>query len=139
MNVFADSFDVSTKGNSDTTNITENIQQAIKKSKITEGIALVFISGSTAAISAIEYESGLLKDFPRALEKIAPKDAPYAHSKRWGCDNGSSHVKSTIIGPSLTIPITSGTLDVGKWQQIVLIDFDTRPRQRTVKIKILGS
>ena len=137
MNVFADSFDVNTKGNSDTTNITENIQQAIKKSKITEGIALVFISGSTAAISAIEYEPGLLKDFPRALEKIAPKDAPYAHSKRWGC--GSSHVKSTIIGPSLTVPITSGTLDVGEWQQIVLIDFDTRPRQRTVKIKILGS
>ena len=99
----------------------------------------LFNIGSTGSITTIEYESGLLKDLPAALERIAPKNAEYAHHRTWGDDNGRSHIKSTILGPSLTIPFTDGKLVLGTWQQIVVINHDTQKRERKVAVHIIGN
>lgn len=119
-------------------NITSQVQVAIDKSGLKNGIVTVFVVGSTGAVSTIEFEPGLLKDVPRALEKIAPSDMNYEHHKTWGCDNGSSHVKSTLLGPGITVPFIAGKLTLGTWQQIVAINFDTKSRSREVVIQILG-
>ncbi len=118
--------------------ITANVQEIVNESNLKNGIAVVFIVGSTGGISTIEFEPGLLEDVPKALEKIAPPNTNYEHHKTWGCDNGRSHVKSTIIGPSLTVPFTDGKLTLGTWQQIVAMNFDTRARKRDIIIQILG-
>jgi len=118
--------------------ITARVQKALDKSGLQDGIATVFIIGATGAISTIEFEPGLQKDVPRALERIAPSDIAYEHHKTWGCDNGRSHVKSTLLGPSLTVPFVNGKLTLGTWQQIVAMNFDTKARKREIVIQILG-
>ena len=138
ISVETKTFSLSSNGNTDIIDITADVQDAISTSKITSGIAVVFIAGSTAGISTIEFEPGLVKDIPHALEKIAPKNSDYEHHKTWGCDNGSSHVRSTLVGPSLTIPFNDKKLILGTWQQICLLDFDTRARTREVLVQILG-
>jgi secondary thiamine-phosphate synthase enzyme len=102
------------------------------------GIATVFVSGSTAAVTTLEFEPGLVKDFTRALDRISPKSIAYEHHKTWNDDNGRSHVKAGLLGPSLTVPFSEGRLALGTWQQVVLVEWDTRPRDRTVVIQVFG-
>ncbi len=118
--------------------LTEEIKRFVKESKVNDGAVLVFSVGSTGAITTIEYEPGLKKDFPAIMEKIAPYNYPYEHHKTWSDDNGSSHVKASIVGPSVLIPFKNKELMLGTWQQVVLINFDTRKRRRKVVLQILG-
>lgn len=131
-------FQISTKGHGDTINITNQVVEAVKKSGVKEGIVLVFVAHSTAAITTIEYETGVISDLNRVLESIAPEAADYEHHQRWGDHNGAAHVKSAIMGTDLMVPIENGSMVLGTWQQIVLIDFDERGRERTVQVKVVG-
>ena len=119
-------------------NITEDISTAVKESKISDGIATIFVPGSTAAVTTIEYEPGLLKDFPDMLERIAPKNMEYEHENMWHDGNGHSHVRASLVGPSLTVPFTNKQLTLGTWQQIVLVELDTRSRDRSLVVQIIG-
>jgi len=116
--------------------ITDKVQSVVSKSKKDEGAVVVFVAHSTCAITTIEYEPGLRKDMPSILDKIAPKSADYEHNKTWGDGNGYSHIRASLIGPSLTVPFEHSELCLGRWQQIVLMELDTRPRERTVLVKI---
>ena len=118
--------------------ITQDVQDSISKSGLKTGIVIVFNTGSTGAISTIEYEPGLKKDIPVALERIAPSSVEYEHHKTWGDDNGRGHVRATILGPSLVVPFVDGKLTLGTWQQIVVINLDTRDRKREIVIQIMG-
>lgn len=122
----------------DIADITREVQRAVLESKLKNGIVTVFIPGSTGAVSTMEYEPGLLKDIPRALEVIAPSNIDYEHHKTWHDDNGKSHVRSTFIGSSLVVPFIDGKLTLGTWQQIVVMNLDTSPRRREVVIQIMG-
>jgi len=130
---------VETKGNCDIVNITEQVSKAIGQSDITNGTVTLFNVGSTAGITTTEYEPGLVNyDIAAAFEKIAPERARYEHEETWHDDNGHSHVRATLLGPSLSVPVVDGQLLLGTWQQIILVDFDTRPRTRTVICQIIG-
>lgn len=118
--------------------ITEQVAAAVLDSTVGSGVVTVFVVGSTAAITTIEFEPGLMLDLPAALERLAPKGAGYEHERRWHDDNGHSHVRASIIGPSLSVPITEGKLTLGTWQQIVLIELDTRARTREVVVQIVS-
>lgn len=130
-------FKVSTKGFNDIIEITENVLQIIKKSQVKEGVCLISCPGSTVGITTIEYEPELLKDFKEFLEKIIPSNKDYYHDNVWGEKNGFSHIRSSLIKPFLAVPIEDGKLVLGTWQQIVLIDFDNRPREREIIVKII--
>jgi len=127
-----------TQGFCDIIDITAKVQAEIQKEKIRDGLATVFVSGSTAGLTTIEYESGLVKDLKEVLEKLIPSNQKYHHDDRWGDDNGFSHLRASLFGPSLQIPIEGGRLMLGTWQQVVLIDFDNRPRTREVLIQLMG-
>ncbi len=127
-----------TRGENDFINITDTIEGIIRESGITNGIVNIFVPGSTAAVTTFEYEPGLKTDIAQALARIAPDDIEYEHHKRWGDDNGRSHVKAAIVGPSLTIPIENGRLLCGTWQQIVFLELDTRPRRRRLIVTVMG-
>ena len=131
-------FSVSTKGDTDIIDITQEVAKAIAKSKIKSGIACVFVVGSTAAISTLEYEPNLIKDIKRALEKIAPEHGHYDHHETWGDDNGSAHVRACLMKPGITVPFENKKLLLGAWQQIALLDFDTRPREREIVVQVIG-
>ncbi|MCD6590643.1 MAG: YjbQ family protein [Candidatus Aenigmarchaeota archaeon] len=131
-------FDVATEGRTDIINITRIIDEMVKSSKIKSGLVNVFVAGSTAGVTTIEYEPNLIKDVKNVLERIAPENADYEHHKTWGDDNGSSHVRSTLIKPSMVIPFKDKNLLLGTWQQVVLIDFDTKPRKREIVLTIIG-
>lgn len=133
------SIQLSTKGNTDLVDITGDVEALLGKSRVRDGIITLFVVGSTAALSTIEYEPGLVKDIDIALEKVAPKGADYEHHKTWGDDNGNSHVRATLMGPSLVVPFEDGKMPLGTWQQIVFIDFDTRPRTRQIVAQIMGA
>ena len=130
-------FQVTTKGYTDIVDITQQVSSIVASLGIKEAQILVFIPGSTAAITTIEYEPGLLNDLPAALERIAPTDIYYKHDETWGDGNGMAHVRSSLIGCSITVPLCNGALMLGTWQQIVLIDFDTRARNRNVIVQVL--
>lgn len=138
MSVVTKTFSVKTRGNSDIVDVTGDVADAVANSSIKSGIAVVFVAGATAAISTVEYEPGLKKDIPHALDLIAPRDGDYEHHKTWGCDNGSSHVRSTLVGASFTVPFCDNKLILGTWQQICLLDFDTQPRNRDIIVQIMG-
>ncbi len=121
----------------DMADITDEVRRFVRESGMKEGAVLVFNVGSTGAITTIEFEPGLRKDFPRIMDRIAPYGEHYEHHKTWGDDNGSSHVKASIVGPSIIVPFKDGELLLGTWQQIVVINFDTRPRRRKVVLQIL--
>jgi len=129
---------IKTKGESQMVNITEDIARVVQESKISDGIATIFVPGSTAAITTIEYEPGLLQDFPSMLERIAPKNIDYEHEKAWHDGNGHSHVRASLVGPSLTVPFTNKQLTLGTWQQIVLVELDIRSRERSLVVQIIG-
>ena len=126
------SFDVRTEGNSDIIDLNDRLREAIRKFR-GDGLLHVFIAGSTAAITTLEFEPGLVKhDLPAIFQKLIPDDATYQHEQTWNDDNGHSHIRSALLGPGLTVPFSNGNLLTGEWQQVVLIDFDTRPRKRTI-------
>ena len=130
--------DVETTGQGDIRDISASVRQAVSDSGFSVGIATVAVVGSTAGITTIEYEPGAVADFNCLLEQLAPRDGVYQHHERWGDDNGSSHARAALIGPSLTVPFTHSTLQLGTWQQIVLVECDTRPRRRQVIVQIIG-
>ena len=136
MTIITKNFQISTKGYTDIIDITKHISSIVASENITNGFVLIFINGSTAGITTIEYEPGLLEDLPAAFERIAPSDIYYKHDETWGDGNGAAHVRSALLGCSQTIPIGNGALLLGTWQQIVLIDFDNRPRNRKVIVQM---
>ena len=127
-----------TDGNCDILDITPKVEESIRKSGIANGLVNVFCPGSTGGITTIEYEPGLRRDIPELMEKLVPSNRPYEHDKTWGDDNGFSHLRSALIGPSLTAPVVSGKLHHGTWQQIVFLDFDNRARDRELIITVMG-
>jgi secondary thiamine-phosphate synthase enzyme len=129
---------VSTKGFTDIRDLTPQIRAALHATKMKNGTATVFVSGSTAGITTIEYEPGLLKDLPAAFERLAPMNANYAHDHTWHDGNGHAHVRAALLGPSLVAPFAEGELLLGTWQQIVLVDFDNRPRRREIVVQFSG-
>ena len=127
-----------TKGHCDIIDITPQIKQQVAETGINNGTATLFVAGSTAGISTIEFESGLLSDFQGMWERTIPKNIPYNHDRRWGDGNGYSHVRASVLGASLVIPFNDKELALGTWQQIVLVDFDNRPRSRQIILQIMG-
>ena len=138
MTVITKNIQIKSKSENDIIDITDQVSKIVKESKIENGAVIVFVVGSTAAITTIEYEPGLQKDFPEMLSRLAPKEIEYAHDNTWHDGNGHSHVRASLIGPSLAIPIIEGRLTLGTWQQIVLVEMDTRPRERKIIIQVLG-
>jgi secondary thiamine-phosphate synthase enzyme len=138
MNVITKTTRIKTRGENDMIDITGQTSKAVEESKLKDGIVTVFVSGSTAAITTIEYEPGLTQDFSRMLSRIAPIDIEYEHDNTWHDGNGHSHVRASLIGPSLTIPFKEGDLILGTWQQIVLLETDTRHRERKIILQIIG-
>ena len=138
MTVITRNIRIKSSRENDIVDITEQTSKAVKDTKIENGIVTVFISGSTAAITTIEYEPGLKTDFPKMLSRVAPKDIEYEHDKTWHDGNGHSHVRASLVGPSLTIPFREGQLMLGTWQQIVLIEMDAKPRERMVILQMMG-
>ncbi len=129
---------LTTKGETDIVDITEPVEEAVRSSGVREGQALVFAAGSTVGITAVEYESGVLRDLREAFEKLAPRRGRYHHEDAWHDGNGYAHVRSGLLGQSRVFPVRSGKLVRGTWQQIVLVDFDNRPRRRAVTVQVLG-
>ncbi len=138
MAVHTRKFNVPTHNDTDIIDITPEVQEEISATGLEAGIALVFVPGSTAAISTIEYESGVVNDLYDAVDRIAPRDIRYAHNARWHDGNGHSHVRSALMGPSFAVPFAQGQLILGTWQQIVLLDFDVRPRKREIIVQVMG-
>lgn len=132
-------FDVQTQGDTQVLNLTDEVSRCVTRTPVRCGIATVFVVGSTAGITTTEFEPGLVDhDLKAVFEKIAPENGAYAHEQTWNDDNGHAHVRASLLGPSITVPIVDGRLVLGTWQQIVLIDFDTRPRTRTIIVQIIG-
>ena len=130
---------IKTKGNCDVVNITEQVSEAVAQSDMKEGTVTVFNVGSTAGITTTEYEPGLVNyDIKAAFEKIAPENARYEHEETWHDDNGHAHIRASLLGPSMNVPVIDGRLTLGTWQQIILVDFDTRPRTRTIICQMVG-
>ena len=127
---------VDTTGETDVIDLTPRVREKVTDSGIQNGAVSLFIPGSTAALTTIEFESGVINDLKKAIEKIAPKEIYYEHNERWGDGNGYSHVRAALLGPSLHIPIVDGNMTLGTWQQIVLLDFDNRPRKRRIILQL---
>ena len=136
--VVTDFVEISTKGNSDIVDITQDVASCLRESGLKEGQVTVFASGSTAGVTSIEYEPGLLKDIPEALDRLAPHGIRYHHDDTWGDGNGHAHVRAALIGASFSVPFTDGHMLLGTWQQIVVIDCDNRSRQRRIAVQIIG-
>ncbi len=132
------SFSIRTEKDISIKDITPQVEKAVKESGIKSGVAVIFVPGSTASVSTMEYEPGLLKDIPKVLQKIAPLNHDWEHHKTWHDDNGASHILANLIGPSLAVPFENKTLLLGTWQQIVLMDFDRAARERRVLVQIIG-
>jgi len=141
MNLVTKFFEINleTKGEGDIIDITKKIEEKVEESKVKNGLVNVFVPGSTGAVTTIEYEPGLLKDLPAALERIAPSNVYYAHEEMWHDGNGRSHVRASIIGPSLTVPLKDGRLILGTWQQVVFVELDIRPRRRKLIVTVIGA
>ena len=138
MTVINKTIRISTRGDCDMIDITAEVADEIKNSNINNGIATIFISGSTAGITTIEYEDGLISDFKDMWDRNAPFNIPYQHDLRWGDGNGHSHVRASLQGPSLVVPFVNKKMTLGTWQQIIVVDFDNRPRAREVILQLLG-
>jgi secondary thiamine-phosphate synthase enzyme len=138
MKIHTSELDLSSKGNGDVIDITGRVIIEIEKVGIKNGLVTVFVPGATAGVTTIEFEEGLVRDLKAAWDELVPRDRTYAHNLRWGDGNGHSHVRATMLGPSLSVPIASGQLILGTWQQIILVDFDNRPRNRRFICQIMG-
>jgi secondary thiamine-phosphate synthase enzyme len=138
MTIITKTIQVKSRGENDMVDMTKQASRLLTESKLEEGLVTVFVSGSTAAISTIEYEPGLINDFPDMLSRVVPNDIEYKHNETWHDGNGHSHIRASLIGPSLTIPLKDGRLMLGMWQQIVLFEMDTRQRTREIIVQIMG-
>ena len=138
MPVAAKKIKINTKGNTDIIDITSKVQDSLSDAKIKNGILTVFVQGSTGGLTTVEYEPGLVQDLEAFFEKIAPKSGHYEHNVRWHDGNGYSHVRASLLGPSLAVPFIDKKLQLGQWQQIIFIDFDNRPRSREILVQIIG-
>lgn len=138
MIVATKSLRIGSMGENDVIDLTQEVRKAVKEAGLTNGVLTLFVPGSTGAITTMEYEPGLVKDFPDALERVAPKGRAYEHQKTWNDNNGHSHVKASLVGPSLTVPIVGGALTLGAWQQIVFVELDIRPRTREIVLQMVG-
>lgn len=118
--------------------ITARVEQALEKSKLADGMVLIFVVGSTGALSTIEFEPGLQQDFPELMQQMIPAEKEYRHNRTWGDGNGHSHLRATLLGPALTVPVVDGRLVLGTWQQIVFLEFDNRPRERRLMLQFIG-
>ena len=130
--------EMSTTAGTDILDLTAQVQELVGGSGIAQGLVHLFIPGSTGALTTIEYESGVVNDLRSAIERLFPQDIPYEHDRRWGDGNGYAHVRAAFLKPDLTIPLENGKLSLGTWQQIVLLDFDNRPRRRRIRGQIMG-
>jgi secondary thiamine-phosphate synthase enzyme len=138
MTVITKTIEIKSKGENDMVDITDQTLKAILESKLENGIVTIFVSGSTAAVTTIEYEPGLRTDFPMMLNRIIPRDIEYKHDETWHDGNGHSHVRASLVGPSLTVPFKDRNLILGTWQQIVVCELDIRSRQRRIILQIIG-
>jgi secondary thiamine-phosphate synthase enzyme len=129
---------VHTRGQGDVRDVTREVTAGLAESGLANGVVTVFVVGSTAGVATLEFEPGVVADLDRAYGTFAPRDGDYQHHRRWGDDNGSSHVRAAMQGPSMTVPFVNGSLALGTWQQIVVVEFDTRPRTRQVVIQVVG-
>jgi secondary thiamine-phosphate synthase enzyme len=138
MAVITKSIRFETMGETDVIDITGEVAEAVRDEEISSGTVTVFVPGSTAGVTTIEYEGGAVRDYQEALDRIAPRGVHYHHNARWGDGNGYSHVRAALQGASLTVPFSSGRLLLGTWQQIIVVDFDNRPRSREIVLQIMG-
>ncbi|MBD3373903.1 YjbQ family protein [candidate division KSB1 bacterium] len=138
MQIKTDSITVATNGHGHVLDLTGEATHALDNSGLSEGHALLFVSGSTAALTTIEFEPGLIKDIGTALERLVPESIDYAHDATWGDGNGHSHIRASLLGPSLMIPFAKGRFLLGTWQQLILIDMDNRARNRSIVIQFTG-
>ena len=138
MTIVTTTAEISTESDTDIVDITGLVSQHLAQSGIQHGAMTLFVPGSTGALTTIEYESGVVQDLSDAIDRLAPRDIPYAHDRRWGDGNGYSHVRAALLGPSLHVPVVEGKLSLGTWQQVVLINFDNRARRRRVIIQAMG-
>jgi secondary thiamine-phosphate synthase enzyme len=138
MTVVPGAIAASTRGDGDTIDLTRELAELIEESGLTDGVATLFIGGSTAGITTVEYESGVIEDIKEVLEALAPSGRDWRHHRRWGDHNGHSHIRAALVGPSLSIPFVNGSLTLGTWQQVVLMDFDECPRAREVVVQLIG-
>jgi secondary thiamine-phosphate synthase enzyme len=138
MTVSTKSIEIHSKAENDIIDLTQHASDFVKQSGISKGIITIFVSGSTGSVTTIEFEPGLIKDFPDMLSRIAPKDLDYGHEKMWHDGNGHSHVKASLMGPSLTVPFVDEKLCLGTWQQIVFVELDTKERIRNLVLQIIG-
>ena len=138
MKIIFEEFSIITKGEGDMIDITDDLSKILNKAGMKNGLLTSFNPGSTAALTTIEYEPGLKSDFPSAMDRLIPKDIPYEHDKTWNDGNGHSHVRASMIGPSIIIPFRNGKLTLGTWQQVVLLEMDTRSRSRRLVIQMMG-
>jgi secondary thiamine-phosphate synthase enzyme len=129
---------IRTQGECDLIDITPQVQREVAESAMSSGTVTVFISGSTAGVTTIEYESGVLKDLQDMWSRLVPRNIPYKHDSRWGDGNGYAHVRASLLGPSLVVPFSGKHLQLGTWQQIIVADFDNRPRSREIVLQIMG-
>jgi secondary thiamine-phosphate synthase enzyme len=136
--IVTEHIDFQTAGNAEMTDLTAKVAAVVERSELVAGVVVIFASGATGAVTTIEYEPGLVEDMKDALERIAPRNVEYAHNLRWGDGNGHSHIRASMIGPSLTVPFSDGKLMLGTWQQIVFLDLDNRPRYRRIVVQIMG-
>jgi secondary thiamine-phosphate synthase enzyme len=139
MKTHSTTFHVATRGFTDVHDLTPRVGQCVKQSGVSEGMIVVFVPGSTAGITTIEYEHGAVSDLKGAIERLAPQKMHYDHDARWGDGNGFAHVRAALLGPSLSLPLVDGSPVLGTWQQIVLVDFDNRSRDRAVTVQIIGT
>ncbi len=138
MNIITGSISRRTRGDGDTLDITGDLEALLAKSGLREGMAHLFIGGSTAGLTTLEFESGVVEDLAEVFETLAPADRDWRHHQRWGDHNGHSHIRSALLGPHLAVPFVNGRLTLGTWQQVVLIDFDETPRSRDVVVQLQG-
>jgi secondary thiamine-phosphate synthase enzyme len=132
------SISIKTAANDEIVDITSKVADIVYRSKVRNGLVCVFVVGSTAAVTTVEHEPGLVSDMRDAMERLYPKDVDYEHHQRWGDGNGHSHIRASFVGPSLTVPVVDGELQLGTWQQIVFMEFDNKPRSRELSVQVLG-
>ena len=138
MRIVTDRLKVSTRGDAHVLDVTPGVAAIVERHGLTEGNVLVFVPGSTAGLTTLEFEPGLVKDLPAFFERVVPQAGRYHHEDTWHDGNGHSHVRAALLGPSVTVPVANGQMLLGTWQQIVLVDFDNRPRRREVVVQLMG-
>ena len=139
MDIQTHGLTIQTQGFADIQDITPHVEDLVHREGLHEGSVLLFVPGATAGLTTIEYESGAVSDLRDAIERMAPQTIPYAHVARWGDGNGFSHVRSALVGPSVTVPVSGGSLVLGTWQQVVVLCHDNRPRKRKIVVQLLGT